>query len=170
MTSLVYRAHLADRRSFSISVLIIVILLIVSPLPLLRRRHHRFRHLVLPHKHIAPCRAVLALPPTADLPQLVAHGAQRAGVVVAGVRGRLEAEAPLDLQPGVARQVADVPERVGLSLEQRDDNGTAGGKREQGALEEVDEELLVVADLPVDVGGFATDVGEVEYFEAGSDV
>lgn len=37
-----------------------------------------------------------------------------------------------------------------------------GGQRQQGAAEEVDEQLLVVAHLAVDVGALAADVGEVE--------
>lgn len=62
----------------------------------------------------------------------------------------------------MAGQVADVPERVGLALEQRDDDGAARGERQHGALEELDQQLLVVADLAVDVRALAADVREVE--------
>lgn len=85
-------------------------------------------------------------------------------MVVARVRRGLEAEAPLDLQAGVAGEVADIPESVWLALKQGDDDGAAGREREQRAPEEVDEELLVVADLAVDVGALAADMGEVEYW------
>lgn len=60
------------------------------------------------------------------------------------------------------RQIPDVPQRVGLALEQGNDDGPAGGQREQGALEEVDQQLLVVAHLAVDVGRLAAHVREVE--------
>lgn len=87
-------------------------------------------------------------------------------MVVARVRDHLEAETVLELEPRVAGEVADVPEGVGLALEEGDDDGAAAGEgrggRGEGALEEGDEELLVVADLAVDVGGLAADVGEVE--------
>lgn len=76
----------------------------------------------------------------------------------------MEAKTPLDLQAGVTSQIADIPEGVGFALEQCDDDGTAGGKAEQSAFEELDEELLVVAYLTVDVGGFAANMGEIEYF------
>lgn len=81
---------------------------------------------------------------------------------VPGVRARLEAKAALDLEPGVAREVADVPEGVGLALEERDDDCGARRQGGDGALEEGHEEGLVVAHLTVDVGGLAADVGEVE--------
>lgn len=61
-------------------------------------------------------------------------------------------------------QITDVPEGVGFALEQCDDDGSAGSEVEQGAFEELDEKLLVVAHLPVDVGGFAANVWEIEYF------
>lgn len=87
-------------------------------------------------------------------------------MVIARVRGGLEAKAALELQPRVAAEVADVPEGVRLALEEGDDDGATSGEgrggRAEGALEEGDEELLVVADLAVDVGRFAADVGEVE--------
>lgn len=76
----------------------------------------------------------------------------------------METKTPLDLQARVTSQIADVPKGVGLALEQCDDNGTAGSEAEQGAFEELDEEFLVIADLPVDVGGFAANVGKIEYF------
>lgn len=88
-------------------------------------------------------------------------------MVVLWVCGGLEAEAALDLQAGVAAQIADVPQGVRLPVEECDDDGAAGREGQQRAREEVDEELLVVADLAVDVGGFAADVGEVEYFGGG---
>lgn len=159
--------------SSSVVILIVVIPLPIQlpPLPLLHGGldHDRPRHLILPHKDIAPRNAVLALPRAATelAGGLATHGAQRAAVAVARERGGLEAEAALDLQAGVARQIAHVPQRVRLALEQRDDNGAARRERELRALEEGDEELLVVAHLPVDVGGLAADVGEVEYFGAG---
>lgn len=87
-------------------------------------------------------------------------------MVIARVDSRLEAKAALELQPRVAAEVADVPEGVGLALEEGDDDGTLRGEgrggRGEGALEEGDEELLIVADLAVDVGRLAADVGEVE--------
>lgn len=70
-------------------------------------------------------------------------------MVIARVRRRLEAETPLDLQTRMAAEVADIPERVGLALEQRDDDGPARSEGEQGPLEELDEEFLVVANLTV---------------------
>lgn len=60
-------------------------------------------------------------------------------------------------------QIADIPEGVRLALEKRDDDGATRGEGEQGAFKELDEELLIVAHLSIDVGGFAADVGEVEY-------
>ncbi|KAI6751044.1 hypothetical protein HG530_013958 [Fusarium avenaceum] len=66
------------------------------------------------------------------------------------------------LYPGVTGQIAHVPEGVWLALEERDDDGGAGGQGWYGALEEGDEERLVVADLAVHVCGLASDVGEVE--------
>lgn len=109
---------------------------------------------------------MLALPAGALLALLVPHDAKRPRVVVARVRGRLEAKAALELEPRVAAEVADVPEGVGLALEDGDDDGAAAGEgcggRGEGALEEGDEELLVVADLAVDVGGLSADVGEIE--------
>lgn len=87
-------------------------------------------------------------------------------MVIARVRVGLEAKAALELEAGVAAKVADVPEGVGLALEEGDDDGATGGERGggrgEGALEEGDEQLLVVADLAVDVCGLAADVGEVE--------
>lgn len=123
-------------------------------------------HLLLPHKHIAPGRSIFALPARALLSLLVPHDAKRPRVVVARISRRLEAKAALELEPRVAAEVADVPEGVGLTLEEGDDDGAAAGEgrggRGEGALEEGDEELLVVADLAVNVCGFAADVGEVE--------
>lgn len=87
-------------------------------------------------------------------------------MVIARVRVCLKSKAALELEAGVAAEVADVPEGVGLALEEGDDDGAAagerGGGRGEGALEEGDEQLLVVADLAVDVCGLAADVGEVE--------
>lgn len=83
-------------------------------------------------------------------------------MAVARVGRRLEAEAAVDLEPRVAGEVADVPEGVGLALEEGDDDGAPRGEGAEGVVEEGDEEGLVVADLAVDVGGLAADVGEVE--------
>ena len=90
-------------------------------------------------------------------------------MVITWVHVRLKAKAPLHLQAAVPAEVAHVPERVGLAFEEGDDDtaawgewGGGGGARGCDALEEGDEELLVVADLAVYVGGFAADVGEVE--------
>ena len=82
--------------------------------------------------------------------------------MVTRIRARLEPEATLDLQAAMPRQVSDVPERVRLAFEQRDDDGAAGRKREHGLLEEGHEQLLVVPDLPVDVRALPAHVGEVE--------
>lgn len=123
-------------------------------------------YFLLPHKNIAPRRPVLALPARALLPLLVPHDAKSASVVIARVRVCLKSEAALELEAGVAAEVADVPEGVGLALEEGDDDRAAASKggrgRGEGALEEGDEQLLVVADLAVDVCGLAADVGEVE--------
>lgn len=59
-------------------------------------------------------------------------------------------------------QIAHVPESVWLALEESDDDGGAGGQGWYGALEEGDEERLVVANLAVHVCGLAADMGEVE--------
>ena len=54
------------------------------------------------------------------------------------------------------------PERVGLAFEQSDNNAAMGREGAQGAAKEGHEELLIVANLTVDIGGFAADMGEIE--------
>ncbi len=98
-------------------------------LPLSRNQHG---DIILPDEDVGPRGAVLALPAAARLSARASDDAQGAGVAVAGVRGGLEAEAALDLQAGVAAEVADVPQRVRLALEQRDDDGAAGGPATAG--------------------------------------
>ena len=50
-------------------------------------------------------------------------------MVIAGVGRGLKAEASLHLEAGMPAQVADVPERVRLALEQSNDDGATRGKR-----------------------------------------
>lgn len=137
--------------------------------PLARRAIHGRRVVPLPHKDVAPSTPVLALPPAAaPVPTVGAapHDAERARVGVPRIRRGGEGEAALDLQAGVAGEVAHVPEGVGLALEKGDDDGATrlGGQGAQGRGEEGHEQGLVVADLAVHVGRLAADVGEVEEY------
>lgn len=120
-------------------------------------------NIFLPFKHETPRRSLLTLPPTlAHLALRIPHHTQRSRVLIPRVSTGLEAEATLDLQTSVTGQIAHVPEGVWLTIEERDDDGGAGGQGWYGALEEGDEEGLVMADLAVHVCGLASDVGEVE--------
>lgn len=145
------------------SIFIVVVVIILSPLSLLGCCH-RLGRLVLAHKNITPRRPLLSLPPATNIPLLVPHHAQCPRVVITRIRGRLEAKTPFDLQARVASQIADIPEGVGLTLEQCDDNGTTGSEAEQGAFEELDEQFLIVAHLPIDVGGFAANMGKIKNY------
>lgn len=140
-----------------------IAILLPRPLRALLHSSRRPAALILLHEHVAPRGPVLALPPAADLAvPPAAHDAERPRVVVARVRGGLEAEAALDLQAAVPREVAHVPQRVRLALEQRDDDGAPGREGRDGAPEEGHEELLVGAHLAVHVRALAADVREVE--------
>lgn len=83
-------------------------------------------------------------------------------MMVARVGSGLELEASLDLQPGVAGEVAHIPQGVRLAFEEGHNDGATGGQEWEGVMEEGDKEGLVVADLAIYVGGFAADVGKVE--------
>ena len=60
-------------------------------------------------------------------------------------------------------QISNVPQRIGLALEQRDDDASARSKRGLRGPEEIHKQLLVVSDLPVNVRGLAANMGKVEY-------
>ncbi|KAF4977356.1 hypothetical protein FZEAL_6128, partial [Fusarium zealandicum] len=122
---------------------VVIVRGIITFPPLLTLHRH---DILLPLEHITPRCPLLALPPTlADLALCIPHDAQGARVPISGVGGGLEPEAALDLQPRVAGEVADVPQGVGLALKEGHDDGGAGGQGGQGALEEGDEERLVMA-------------------------
>jgi len=59
-------------------------------------------------------------------------------------------------------QIANVPQRIGLALEQRDDDAPARSKRGLRRPEEIHKQLLVVSDLPINVRRLATNMGKVE--------
>lgn len=141
---------------------ILIVIVVSSPFPLLG---YWLGRLVFPREDVAPGRPVLALPAASDLTLLVLDGTQRPGVMVARVGRGLEAKTPFDLQARMAAQVSDIPQGVGLGLEEGDDDGSSGGKGEHGTFEEVNEEFLVVAHLAVHVCALATDVGKVENFK-----
>ena len=76
---------------------------------------------VLLLKHVRPRTPCLALPSTTAL-----NIPERTRVLVAWVGTALKLEAVCDFETNMASEVADVPQRIRLGLEERDDDGAVG--------------------------------------------
>ena len=115
--SLSLRSFDRSHKLFEISVLIIRI---SSLLPFLAWRSHG----LLPLEHITPRLALLTLP-SSSFPF---NHSTRPRVFIPRIRLSLKSKARLDRQSRMSREILDVPERIWLGFEERDDDGAVGSE------------------------------------------
>ena len=63
-------------------------------------------------------------------------------MLISRIGTSLEFEAPLDLQAHMPREIPDVPQVVGLTVEYRNDDRSRRSKQRQRGFEKLDEEFL----------------------------